>query len=424
MGCFSQTAVARTRLRGDSNVLRFILALPFAFTWQTMRSLLRAITEHIIAPSRITHELFMGLLTPFGRSPHLRRHIATVIIARVQLIGLLFAVLVPLWSLVDWWVFEPEEALALTGLRLLSAAIFVTLAWPRPMNLRNPYLQAGLMLMSLLMVPPLFYLLSLQVIDPEQLTHTQRLVTQLYAYMPTIVLGGLAIFPLTALEILLFSIPVIFTGVFGMVSGGEALSLEQHGAGLWFMLMMMGVAMFSGMSQSHYMESLVQKAMTDPLTGAYTRRSGIDALDLALRLGALSDKPLSLVFVDLDHFKSVNDMYGHEAGDDVLRHAVAGIQRTLRRSDLLIRWGGEEFVIVLPNMSADHFAGLYSRLRTQLGQRPDGTPVTASMGVAESGEDHTSQWKTLVETADLRMYQAKQTGRNRAILPDGTVLTA
>jgi diguanylate cyclase (GGDEF)-like protein len=387
-----------------------------------MRSFLRAITEHIIAPSRITHELFMGLLTPFGRSPHMRRHIATVIIARVQLIGLLFAVLVPLWSVIDWWVFEPRDALALTGLRLASAAVFIALAWPRPMNLRNPYAQAAVMLLVLLMVPPLFYLISLEVIHTDTLSDSQKLVAQLYAYMPTIVLGGLAIFPLTALEIFVFSLPVVLTGVFGMLAGGEALSLEQHGAGLWFMLMMMGVAMFSGMSQSHYMESLVQKAMTDPLTGAYTRRSGIDALELSLRLCSLSGKPLTLVFVDLDHFKSVNDVYGHEAGDEVLRNAVTGIQRTLRRSDILIRWGGEEFVIVLPNMSADHFSGLYSRLSTQLGARPDGTPVTASMGIAESAQDHSASWKTLVEAADLRMYEAKKGGRNRAILPGGDIL--
>src|SRR5690606_18295248 len=129
-------------------------------------------------------------------------------------------------------------------------------------------------------------------------------------FMPTIVLGGLAIFPLTALEILLLSLPVLGIALTGMTTGGTELALDQHGAALWFMVMMMGVSMFSGMSQSHYMESLVHKAMTDPLTGAYTRRSGTEALELNFRLASMSGKPLAVAFFDLDHFKSINDNYG------------------------------------------------------------------------------------------------------------------
>lgn len=376
-----------------------------------------AIVQHIVAPSRITGELFLGLLTPFGRSPHLRRHAAAVIIARVQFISALFALLVPMWSLVDLLVFPPGTALMLVGLRFGSAAVFVALAWPRPISARNAYLQAMLMLLAMLMVPPLFYLVSTWIIDPAGLSRTQQLVAQLYAYMPTVVLGGLAIFPLTALEILLFSLPVVGVGIVGMLAGGASLSLELHGAGLWFMLMMIGVSMFSGMSQSHYMESLVHKAMTDPLTGAYTRRSGVEALDLMLRLTSMSGKPLTVAFLDVDHFKQINDTFGHDAGDKVLCALVEHVRASLRRSDVLIRWGGEEFVLVLPDMPAASAPALLDRLRAGLGERPDGAPLTVSIGVAESLVDEATGWEALVERADARMYEAKRQGRNRVIGP-------
>lgn len=385
-----------------------------------MNKLWQTITEHIVSPSRLSAEQVRGLLTPLERSVHMRRHAASVIVARVQLISALFAVLVPLWAVVNALVFDGVPATWLALLRLASAGVFVALAWPREISASRPYTQAVLMLLIMLMVPPLFYLLSLQIIDPEGLTNTQRLVAQLYTFMPTIVLGGLAIFPLTALEILLLSLPVLGIALTGMTTGGTELALDQHGAALWFMVMMMGVSMFSGMSQSHYMESLVHKAMTDPLTGAYTRRSGTEALELNFRLASMSGKPLAVAFFDLDHFKSINDNYGHDAGDQMLCMLVERLRGTLRRGDVLVRWGGEEFIAVLPEMPADQMTVFLQRLREAgFGQRPDGTPLTASIGVAESLVNKVMDWPELVELADQRMYAAKRRGRDRAVLPGG-----
>ncbi|THF66578.1 GGDEF domain-containing protein [Pseudothauera nasutitermitis] len=383
-----------------------------------MKKLWNTICEHIVAPTQLSREQLFGLLTPFGRSVHMRRHAASVIIARVQLISALFAVLVPLWAVVDLLVFEGYTAFWLVLLRLGAAGVFAALAWPREVSASRPYAQAMLMLLIMLLVPPMFYLASLQIIDQALLSDGQRLVAQLYTFMPTIVLGGLAIFPLTALEILLFSVPVIGVAMVGMVSGGADLALDQHGAALWFMLMMMGVSMFSGMSQSHYMESLVYRAMTDPLTGAYTRRSGTEALELMYRLSSMSGKPLAVAFFDLDNFKSINDRHGHDAGDQALCTLVERLRQTLRRGDVLVRWGGEEFLAILPEMPAEQMPTFLGRLRRAgFGDRPDGRPLTASIGVAESLADGALDWQTLVELADQRMYQAKRGGRDRAVLP-------
>jgi len=385
-----------------------------------MNKLWQSLCERIVAPAQLDHGQLSGLLTPAGTSPHLRRHAATVILARVQLIAALFAVLVPLCSVIDLLVFDTDVALRLTGLRLLSAALFVSLAWPRQQSAPHPYTQAIGTLLILLLIPSLFHLFSVDMLAHANQTREQRLVVQLYAYLPTVVLGGLAIFPLTALETLLLALPVIGTGLGALALGNQTISLEQQGGTLWFMVMMLGVAMFSGMSQCQYMSALVMKALYDPLTGAYTRQSGSEALDLNFRLSAMTGRPLSLLFIDLDHFKAINDNHGHEAGDQALRTMADGIRRTLRRNDILIRWGGEEFVAVLPETPLDNVSTLLHRLRLAFGQRPEGTPLTASIGVAESHTDAAANWAALVALADQRMYAAKHRGRDCAVLPDGS----
>lgn len=377
----------------------------------------RAIT-HILAPFEVTPEQLLNLLSPLGHSTHIRRHVAAVALSRVRFVSALFAVLVPSFAVVDLAVFPWEQARWLVGLRLASAAVFVALAWPREVSSTHPWRQAAGCLFCMLMVPPVFYLLSLQVVDPATLEGLPALVAQLYGFMPTIVLGGLAIFPLTALEVVAFSLPALGIGLYGLFADG-GFSLQDDGPALWFFAMMIGLAMFSGMSQLHYIATLVQRAMTDTLTGAYTRRSGVEALDLMFRLATMSGKPLSVAFFDIDHFKSINDDFGHEAGDQALKTLVEHLRGTLRRGDILVRWGGEEFVAILPDMPAASVPALLRRLRggNGLGLRPDGAPLTASVGVAETLHDAVADWPALVELADRRMYDAKKGGRDRAILP-------
>lgn len=390
-------------------------------TEANVTNLWQKISRNILAPSQLNGSQILDMLTPAGRSSELRRHAASVIMARVQLIAGLFAILVPLGAIVDLLVFDLHTAANLIGLRLLSAFVFGALAWPREVSLTRPYAHALAALLVLLLVPSLFHLLSAEMLAAASHTPTQQLVAQLYTYLPTIVLGGLAIFPLTALEALLLALPVIALSMYGALLAGQMTELAQYGGTLWFMLMMLGVAMFSGMSQCHYMATLVVKAMHDPLTGAYTRRSGEDALTLLFRLNNMSGKPLTLAFIDLDRFKSVNDNHGHEAGDQCLRNLADNIRNALRRSDLLIRWGGEEFVAVLPDTPPENVGPLLQRMRdTGLGMRPDGEPMTASIGIASNKEASTANWESMIQRADLRMYEAKQRGRDGVVWPDGS----
>ncbi|QJE72044.1 GGDEF domain-containing protein [Aerophototrophica crusticola] len=375
------------------------------------------LAEELFAPVRLRGEELLELLAPFGHAAHVRRHSATVIISRVRLVAALFAVLVPLWSVLDWMVFPWPQWAVLTAMRLASGATFLLLAWP--WQATTTRIRADLMLLALLLVPPSFYLASELVLSGTELTEQGRLVARLYALMPNVVLAGLAIFPLTALEVLVFSIPAFLFTLAGIAMGGETPSLLEHGPTLWLMALVMGAAMFSGMSQLHYMAALVARATTDPLTGAHTRRSGCETLDLLFRLSARQGTPLTLAFFDIDHFKAINDRFGHEEGDKALRQVADSLRRGLRTSDVLVRWGGEEFLAILNNTSVEGADIVIRRLRAQgLGQRPDGAPITASIGVAERGHDRIQDWPHLVELADRRMYVAKHQGRDRAVMPD------
>ena len=381
----------------------------------------RSFAEHLFAPIKITWGQFFDLLVPLRHSPHIRRHAASVIISRIQLVAALFAVMVPLWSVVDWFVFPWPQWAEMTGLRFTSGLIFFLLAWP--WKLSKTRLQADSMLMGMLLVPPVFYILSIQITVELHVTGTALLVTKLYALMPNIVLAGLAIFPLTAFEVALFSAQAFAFAVIGLLMGGETLSLAEHGPMLWLMVLVMGVAMFSGMSQLHYITALVNRAMIDPLTSAYTRRSGGEALDLQFRLAAMKNTPMAIAFFDLDKFKSINDTHGHEEGDKALRTLADKLREGLRRGDVLVRWGGEEFVAILTDTTPAGARILLERLRAAgFGLRPDGSPMTASIGIAERVFDQVTDWPQLIELADHRMYEAKRGGRDRAVLPGGEVM--
>jgi diguanylate cyclase (GGDEF)-like protein len=170
---------------------------------------------------------------------------------------------------------------------------------------------------------------------------------------------------------------------------------------------------------------LERLAVRDPLTGVYNRRHLEQRLaeetDRARRYG----QPLTVILCDVDHFKKVNDTHGHAAGDEVLRNVAKLIGRTIRRVDLLARFGGEEFVVVAPATDAAGARVLAERLRAAVAAMPVLTTngsgmhvalrVTASFGVATArGADQTpAAAHELVAAADLALYRAKANGRNR-----------
>jgi diguanylate cyclase (GGDEF)-like protein len=164
-------------------------------------------------------------------------------------------------------------------------------------------------------------------------------------------------------------------------------------------------------------EDLLDRSGRDALTGVYDRsRLEFEAPRL-LSAMLVEGKPLGLMIIDADHFKDVNDRFGHLAGDGVLKETAACLKRVLRSGDHLFRFGGEEFVVIsediLPDAGADHAEMLRRAVAADI-RRPDGEPVTVSIGVANSYHDGTTL-NALLSTADARLYAAKNAGRNRVV---------
>lgn len=157
-------------------------------------------------------------------------------------------------------------------------------------------------------------------------------------------------------------------------------------------------------------------SFTDPLTGLYNRRSLEKMLEREVLLAGRHHQPLSLVVIDVDHFKSVNDSFGHAAGDDLLRYVAKTLTETLRRTDLAFRNGGDEFVILLPQTTLNNALAAMEKVRRSLAQ---GTPErhaaklpspTLSIGVAELWRGCAAP--ELLRAADSALYRAKRESRN------------
>lgn len=166
--------------------------------------------------------------------------------------------------------------------------------------------------------------------------------------------------------------------------------------------------------------SLEQLAHTDYLTGTLNRRFLRACAERELALSQRSGQDLSVLVIDIDHFKLVNDTYGHSTGDESLRRVAAALREVLRQADLLARYGGEEFVIVLPATNGESALLLAERLRAKIEALCFGSEwmrirLTASFGVAQYRTGAES-WDTLLGRADHALYAAKQAGRNRTVL--------
>jgi diguanylate cyclase (GGDEF)-like protein len=151
---------------------------------------------------------------------------------------------------------------------------------------------------------------------------------------------------------------------------------------------------------------------SDPLTGLANRRAFDVFLFEAINLARRHGRALTLLSIDIDHFKLYNDTYGHPAGDEVLQAAAATFSSVARETDLVARIGGEEFAIVLPETSAVGARALAERIRAQVAALELRSPVTVSIGVA-SLTNGVSNAAGLVKQGDAALYTAKRRGRNQ-----------
>ena len=206
-------------------------------------------------------------------------------------------------------------------------------------------------------------------------------------------------------------------GVFYLYSRDPGTVLDEA-TGRFVATVAEGLAL--ALSNLRLRESLVQRSVRDPLTGLFNRRHLEETFDLELHRAARRNEPVSALMFDVDHFKRFNDRYGHDAGDAVLQAVSELVQQHIRAGDVACRYGGEEFLLLQPGMSASDAAARAETLReavSRLELTHHGTPlgrVSISVGVATYPE-HAGDRTALVTRADEALYAAKRGGRDRVV---------
>ena len=170
--------------------------------------------------------------------------------------------------------------------------------------------------------------------------------------------------------------------------------------------------------------SLQWQAWHDPLTRLNNRGALFDRAKMLAETCRQQSLPFSVIQIDLDHFKSINDRFGHQAGDKVLSHTAGLIATGLRKNDVAGRVGGEEFCVALPGISLEEARGVAERIRCRINskeilvKKSTTLRISASLGVSSADEKGNYDFEQLQSVADARLYQAKQTGRNRVVWRD------
>jgi len=165
-------------------------------------------------------------------------------------------------------------------------------------------------------------------------------------------------------------------------------------------------------------EALREAATHDPLTEVWNRGVVVDLLKGELNRTQRQCGLLSIIMLDIDHFKAINDTYGHQVGDTVVREVAKRLASVVRPYDAVGRYGGEEFLIVLPRCDERDSVEIAERIRTRIDDYPVDTyagrvSVTASLGVSTTGGDNSVEFESFLRAADDALYRAKRTGRNR-----------
>jgi diguanylate cyclase (GGDEF)-like protein len=164
-------------------------------------------------------------------------------------------------------------------------------------------------------------------------------------------------------------------------------------------------------------QELRHLATTDPLTGAATRHSLTDELTEAIQQYQQKNILSGLMLLDLDHFKRINDNFGHQSGDQILSQLVPLLKQMIRQQDSVFRYGGEEFVLLIKEIQLADLHRLAEKIRHAVWHQltlPDGSALTTSIGLATV--QHATDWESWLQNADVALYQAKHQGRNQVVI--------
>jgi len=328
-------------------------------------------------------------------------------------LALALAVTTPTWIVVDIATLPQPDAFQIAALRVVVTLIF-TAIFLLPVNLHNLF-AARLRLGLIIITGAAFYLTSRMLLNGAM---DEAGIISGYSFIPYLMVVMVALFPLTVLEGMLATAAVFLTVVVAELLLGTLTSIESLGQ-LWLIGLLSAFSLAAEVTQLQMLQRLYRQATRDPLTGLLNRRALSELIDSEMERNRRYDRKLSILLFDLDRFKRINDNYGHLIGDLVLKEFSALLLHELRQIDTVGRYGGEEFLVVLPETDLVSAKELAERIRAVIENSPavseKGQVInyTTSIGVTELIADE--EIESAIKRVDDCLYRAKEEGRNRVV---------
>ena len=355
------------------------------------------------------------VLSAYHHSADFNQTRATYIAVRLKLMAYVFAFSVPLMSIFDYLVLHEDKFLPMFLMRTLLSLMLIGLGYFSTKRCLK-WVIRGLLPLAFLL-PSLFYAGCMLVLSSEP--PSESLVG--FTMMPMLIVAMMGLFPLTLVNGCVIIALVLAPSIAAEYYFGDIHSLEALNK-LWLFLMFAGISLWLQVGQLLMLLKLYRESTLDPLTGLINRRVLVRRLDHEKLQVSRDGYTFSLLMFDLDRFKRINDTYGHQAGDKVLSHIAKLLKTQLRRNDIIARFGGEEFVAVLPGLGRSQAIMVADRIRQAINQQlinleeDVDIQVSSSIGVCEY-----EPWEEIEQTlrrADDALYRAKTTGRDRVVSLD------
>ncbi|VAX14468.1 hypothetical protein MNBD_GAMMA24-2307 [hydrothermal vent metagenome] len=341
---------------------------------------------------------------------------AEYIYMRIRLLSFMFSVMALIWIPVDILIVPKDAFGSILELRIAYSGLFLLLGLSSsgPQSLRC----ARLRLSAFVLIPCLFYVGSRLVFNTD--TGIEGALVG-YSFLPYLTVVLLAIFPLTLYEGIGYASLVGLTFLGSEIYFGGLLTISALGD-IWLLTLLAGIAVWAQLAQLHMLLRLYREASRDTLTGLVNRRVLNKWLKLEITRARQHQRPLSILLFDLDFFKRVNDTYGHLTGDKVLQAFARLLKRDLANYNLIGRYGGEEFLAVLPDLDeakamaiADHIRKNCHTVKTK---GPEGCLVSFTVSIGVTGLRDMDTTETLVNRVDKGLYSAKMKGRDIVVLAE------
>lgn len=337
---------------------------------------------------------------------------AEYILVRLRFMTFFYVIAVPLWTPIDYLLVNQEHFADLTILKLLLSAALLPLGLLTLRRLTN--IQVHVVFLLTILAAGMFYFASMWVLNQG----ATEVSLAGYKFMPLMMVAMLGVFPFTVAwgVILIALIMIVYLGL--QVALGQLMTLDTLNM-LWIFFILGGISLWIQASQLLMLLKLYRESTQDPLTGMINRRVLMKRLVTEIEQVSKGVPSFCILMFDLDRFKRINDKYGHLTGDEVLKTTATILQQELRGNDIVARFGGEEFVAVLPRTSLNLAIDVAERIRESCyvtkATAPNGDeiPLRTSVGVTryEAGE----AIEVTLNRVDEALYQAKETGRNKVV---------